>query len=1131
MKNNIFKPWLLTLSLATLFISPQLCTAKKIFLNPSNQTNNSVCGGGNEAQYALLCANKAATKLQAKGHTTKVLQAFDGVPTQSNTWGANAFISMHTNAYKGGCTSAAAGIATFYNATSKASDIAICKKVQPELVACMKLSNRSGCIDWFGKNLYVLSGLTAPGCLEEALFHDHTTEAAILRSSTGQEKIASSVTNGIQSYFGLTKIPCTESTTTPAYKATYVTKSFPATMISGTTAQAYIEYTNSGTASWTSSTRLGTTQARNRASSFYNSTDWLSSSRPTAVNATTAANGTGRFTFILKAPIVTVSTKYTEYFNLVQDGTTVVWFSDQGGPADNIVSLAITVQPVPVVQTVVKGYVYNASNALGNVAGNRIAGAKCNLTGAAVNTAYTDANGLYTITDTAAGSYTLTVSSTGFLNNSKQFTVVAATTNWISLGLNFAIAGDTTPPLVPALATPTNSVTLTSVTNIAFDWDTVTDPSGVMYSLQVDKTNDFSDPEIELLSLTNSQYIHSSTLHNGTYYWRISAVDGAENDSGWSTSRVFYIDQPDSLPPVNPTTCSAWSDETKAVSLPNNIAQSISTIAYFEWAGASDLASGVYGYSVYWGTEPNGDPGTSNVQTDNTYKVTTPVANGSVYYLRIRTRDNKGNWSAADTMYTFRYNINATGLTISNISVLPSSGIFSPNGDGVNDAITVNYTLSDTANITLKILNNNELVRTILNSVSQSTGQHSAQWDGKDNNGLTVTSRPYTFQVEAYNNTSVALPKTIRVTVNNSSNTITGPVIAYTPTLSIVGIHNDNINISCEVTPSSATEVTEVYIRYRLNDGTSWNEWQNVYTNNSEGNTYTGDIPADKLTSAVKEVEYCIGAIDDNGWDSYSDLQSIKLGSSSEKVINTYGGIIKLIDGNPQDGDAKIIIPLGVVYDTTKFVLTQRDIRTVPWIENNYLVDGNNVLPVAAYEITTTNGTTTFDKPITLNFLYFDLDNDGLVDSTNTDEHNLGIFWHDGNEWRYLGGKVDTDTNVISATVNHLTLFGVFPVKNIELSARDYAPKEKVITPNSDGKNDYAMFNGLQNYFTSISADSTESKEIRVYNISNMLIRILTDTDMWDGKNSNGEYVENGVYIYQYVVKGQLASGTVVIAR
>ena len=132
-----------------------------------------------------------------------------------------------------------------------------------------------------------------------------------------------------------------------AYAATFVSQSFPyasttLTMTEGDVLPAYIELKNTGTKSWDSNTRIGTTQPRDRASAFADST-WLAPNRPSAVSGTVAPGATYKFKFEFAAPMKAGT--YDEFFGVVQEG--VAWFSDsgQGGPPDN--QLEVKIQVVP----------------------------------------------------------------------------------------------------------------------------------------------------------------------------------------------------------------------------------------------------------------------------------------------------------------------------------------------------------------------------------------------------------------------------------------------------------------------------------------------------------------------------------------------------------------------------------------------------------------------------------------------------------------------------------------------------------------------------------------------------------------------------------------------------------------
>jgi MYXO-CTERM domain-containing protein len=136
------------------------------------------------------------------------------------------------------------------------------------------------------------------------------------------------------------------SAASPApWGAGYVSQSFPLAttalkMKAGQVIPSFIELKNIGTSTWDSNTRIGTTEPRDRASVFADST-WVNAGRPSAVTGTVAPGGTFKFTFDLKAP--TKPGTYEEFFGVVEDG--VVWFGDpgQGGPVDNDLEVMVEV--------------------------------------------------------------------------------------------------------------------------------------------------------------------------------------------------------------------------------------------------------------------------------------------------------------------------------------------------------------------------------------------------------------------------------------------------------------------------------------------------------------------------------------------------------------------------------------------------------------------------------------------------------------------------------------------------------------------------------------------------------------------------------------------------------------------
>jgi hypothetical protein len=108
---------------------------------------------------------------------------------------------------------------------------------------------------------------------------------------------------------------------------------------------------------------------------------------------------------------------------------------------------------------------------------------------------------------------------------------------------------ESAPPPVPALISPSNGswVGLIGKVRPTFKWSEVSDESGVRYSLQiatsanVTATGEFVHPIVSASGLVETSYTLNApeALPYGTYYWIVQAVDGAENESGWTAARSF----------------------------------------------------------------------------------------------------------------------------------------------------------------------------------------------------------------------------------------------------------------------------------------------------------------------------------------------------------------------------------------------------------------------------------------------------------------------------------------------------------------------------------------------------------------------------------------------------------------
>ena len=102
---------------------------------------------------------------------------------------------------------------------------------------------------------------------------------------------------------------------------------------------------------------------------------------------------------------------------------------------------------------------------------------------------------------------------------------------------------ETTPPSVPQIMSPKEGhrVGLFDKITPTFEWVAVTDPSGVSYSLQISDKSDFTTTLLSKDNLSEPKYTltDAEALSRGEYYWRVKAIDGAGNDSGWTPSIKF----------------------------------------------------------------------------------------------------------------------------------------------------------------------------------------------------------------------------------------------------------------------------------------------------------------------------------------------------------------------------------------------------------------------------------------------------------------------------------------------------------------------------------------------------------------------------------------------------------------
>jgi len=163
------------------------------------------------------------------------------------------------------------------------------------------------------------------------------------------------------------------------------------------------------------------------------------------------------------------------------------------------------------------------------------------------------------------------------------------------------------------------------------------------------------------------------------------------------------------------------------------------------------------------------------------------------------------------------------------------------------------------------------------------------------------------------------------------------------------------------------------------------------------------------------------------------------------------------------------------------------------------------------------------------------------IASRGWSEGDLAIYYWDDNglnpRWVRVGGEVDTARRRVVAKVSYVhSMYGVFSKAGEDrpgiITAVTLRPK--VFTPSRSGDGYYGSVRVTMEFRSPV-----EKYEVKIFDLKGNLIRRFVREDgpytqgeiAWDGKDTEGYDVKNGVYIYKIYAGGETYSGTLVIAR
>jgi len=325
--------------------------------------------------------------------------------------------------------------------------------------------------------------------------------------------------------------------------------------------------------------------------------------------------------------------------------------------------------------------------------------------------------------------------------------------------------------------------------------------------------------------------------------------------------------------------------------------------------------------------------------------------------------------------------------------------------------------------------------------------------------------------------------------------------IIYAPPASI-NIYGNKVVIDAII--RDERKLTKVEMKYCIDDGKTWHSPEMKIKGN---NLYRFEILPANILAGAKKIKYYIYAFDGVNYTYFGTKdkpREIKFGTVTE--FTSSKGVLEVPDGNPEDGSTKLELLPGAL-DINKITIEQVEVEQA----------------VAAYRILPKD--TVLRIPAKLTLLYFDLDDNGIVDNTGYYENDLKVclFNEKESKWEVLGGEVDTSQNTISIKITKFGTYGIFDSTKIKLSSIPISAQmmDKIfITPHNPIISFGQDVEEVKIYATSGKPIITLSKESDTCNI------------IWKATTPEGGFVESGFYICQVKTKtGKMKYFPIIVAK
>jgi hypothetical protein len=162
---------------------------------------------------------------------------------------------------------------------------------------------------------------------------------------------------------------------------------------------------------------------------------------------------------------------------------------------------------------------------------------------------------------------------------------------------------------------------------------------------------------------------------------------------------------------------------------------------------------------------------------------------------------------------------------------------------------------------------------------------------------------------------------------------------------------------------------------------------------------------------------------------------------------------------------------------------------------------------------------------------YPDADGDGFIDGSPRLKVASLSVWHldeAAGLWsRQTGASIDTAARTVSQAVPHFSNYALIALTNTDLSPVYASPVP--FRPDGGDSARYGNWTDLIKF-----RNLPSSGKIRIYTISGALVRelpITGATTQWDVKNSGGQLVASGVYLWEVTAGSSRKTGKLVVIK